>query len=65
MDTSCKSESQKFLWSSYQRIGQRISIWGGMQSVSLLAQSFCRSITRTAEQDPSQNTVGLWFEMLS
>ena len=36
---------------------------GGMQSVSLLAQSFCRSITHTAEQDPNQNTV--WFELLS
>ena len=34
-----------------------------MQSVSLLAQSFCRSITHTAEQDPNQNTV--WFELLS
>ena len=34
-----------------------------MQSVSLLAQSFSRSITHTAEQDPNQNTV--WFELLS
>ena len=31
-------------------------------SVSLLAQSFCRLITHTAEQDPNQNTV--WFELL-
>ena len=36
---------------------------GGMQSVSLLAQSFCRSITHAAEQDPNQNTI--WFELLS
>ena len=34
-----------------------------MQSVCLLAQSLCRSITHTAEQDPNQNTV--WFELLS
>ena len=34
-----------------------------MQSVSLSAQSLCRSITHTAEQDPNQNTV--WFELLS
>ena len=31
--------------------------------VSLLAQSFCRSITHTAEQGPNQNTV--WFELPS
>ena len=37
--------------------------WGGMHSVSLLAQSFCRSITHTAEQDHDQNAV--WFELLS
>ena len=33
-----------------------------MQAVSLLAQSFYRSITHTAEQDPNQNTT--WFELL-
>ena len=34
-----------------------------MQSVSLLAQSFCRLITHTAEQHSNQNTI--WFELLS
>ena len=34
-----------------------------MQSVSLLAKSFWRSITHIAEQDPNQNTI--WFELLS
>ena len=34
-----------------------------MQSVSLFARSFCRSVTHTAEQDLNQNTV--WFELLS
>ena len=36
---------------------------GGMQSVSLFAQSFCSSIPHAAEQDPNQNTI--WFELLS
>ena len=61
MGTSCKSESQKI--SVVKELVNGFRFGGGMQSVSLLARSFCRSITHTAEQDPNQNTV--WFELLS
>ena len=63
MDTSCKSESQKISSLAIKELVNGFRFGGGMQSVSLLAQSFCRSITHTAEQDPNQNTV--WFELLS
>ena len=62
MDTSCKSESQKnFRSLAIKELVNGFRFVGGIQSVSLLAQSFCRLITHTAEQDPNQNTV--WFEL--
>ena len=65
MDTSCKSKSQKIpvISLAIKELVNGFRFEGEMQSVSLLAQSFCRSITHTAEQDPHQNTV--WFEVLS
>ena len=64
MDTFYKSESQENSCSlAIKELVNGFRFGGGMQSVSPLAQSFCRSITHTAEQDPNQNTA--WFELLS
>ena len=56
-----KSENSRSLATKELVNGLRFG--GGMQFVSLFAQSFCRSTTHAAEQDPTQNTV--WFELLS
>ena len=63
MDTSCKSVSENSRSLAIKKLVNGFLFGTGMQSVSLLAQSFCRTITHTAEQDSNQNTV--WFELLS
>ena len=55
MDTSCKSENSRSL--AIKELVNGFRFGGEMQSVSLLAQSFCNSITHSAEQDPNQNTI--------